>query len=108
MPIAYHRNNYDPSVLQATTDHVIAHISSVASPTDSPDEFADFVQIKYSQNEDGSTRVYGELNQEPCCDYSLPDDYVKPPESQYQQGFGERNMTPEELQEHLIEKASRK
>ncbi|AKJ71825.1 hypothetical protein TIN4_28 [Tsukamurella phage TIN4] len=108
MPIVYHRNNYNRESLQETTDHVVAHISSVASVTDDPAEFADFVNISYTENEDGSTRVYGELQQEPACDYTLPDDYVKPSEDQYQQGFGERNMTPEELQEHLLKKAGLK
>ena len=106
--IVYHRNSYSPEAVAATTQHVVQHISAIASPADDPEEFADEVTIQYSLNEDGSTRVYGELDRDPAVDYSLPEDFVPAREDQYQRGFGERNMTPEELQEHLIEKENRK
>lgn len=103
--IVYHRNSYgDTEALRKTTDHVVKHISAIASPSDDPDQFAPEVDVTFSENEDGSTRVYGELDREPACDYSLPDDFQLPDESEYQKGFGVREMTPEELQEHLIRK----
>lgn len=102
--IVYHRNSYNKASLQATVNHVASHISAIASPDDDPALYYNEVQISFSENEDGSTRVYGELDREPACDYSLPDDFQLPDESEYQKGFGVREMTPEELQEHLIKK----
>lgn len=106
--IVYHRNCYKPEALSRTTQHVIQHISSIASADDDPERYANEVEITYSENEDGSTRVYGELDRDPSCDYSLPAEFQDAPESQYQQGFGERIMTPEQLEVHLLEKENRK
>lgn len=108
MSIIYHRNNHKSDQLETTVDHVRQHISAIASPQDDPDAYYDEVEITLSEAEDGSTRVYGQLDREPSFDYSLPEDYVPPPADEYQRGFGERNMTPEELQEHLLRKAGLK
>lgn len=104
MTTRYHRNNYIPEQLESTIAHVRSHISSCCSPTDDPNEFFEDVLIEVSANEDGSRRVFGLLDREPVADYSIPDDYVAPEENEYQLGFGERFMTPEELQNHLIQK----
>jgi hypothetical protein len=104
MTIVYHRNNYQAEALDDTVDHVRSHISSIASDLDNGDEYYDDVLIEISQNEDGSTRVFGSLDQDPACDYSLPEDYEAPPETEYQMGFGVREMTPAELHEHLLQK----
>lgn len=106
--IVYARNSYGgDGALRETTNHVIATLSAMASPSDSPDQYALEVKVEFSENEDGSTRVYGELDRDPVYDYSLPEDFELPPQDQYQKGFGVREMTPEELQEHLIEKEKR-
>lgn len=102
--IVYHRNCYKPDALEATKNHVCEHISAVASETDDPDEFKDRVKIQITKNEDGSARIFGELNRDPAFDYSLPEDFEMPGQEEYRQGFGVREMTPEELQEHLIKK----
>ena len=105
--IVYHRNSYNSESLDATVAHVRAQISSIASATDDPGEYAADVAITLSGQADGSTRVYGELDRDPVCDYTLPEGFELPDQSRYQRGFGVRNMTPEELQEHLIEKGKR-
>ncbi|QFG08519.1 hypothetical protein PBI_ASERPROCKY_32 [Gordonia phage ASerpRocky] len=104
MAIRYYRNCYKPDSYPETEEHVRSHIASIASPTDDPTEFHDEVQIEVSPNEDGSVRIFGVLDREPACDYSLPDDYEPPSESEYQQGFGVREMTPAQLHEHLMQK----
>lgn len=53
--------------------HVKAHLSSVASPDDDPERFADEVQINYLDREDGWL-VTGELNRPPRAAY-LEEDY---------------------------------
>lgn len=103
--IAYHRTSFTEEDYDRTREHVCQHISSIASATDDPNEFENQVQIQTSTNEDGSTRIYGQLDREPTCDYSLPEEFEYPQEDEYQKGFGERNMTPEELQEHMLRKA---
>ncbi|AMS03425.1 hypothetical protein SEA_BENCZKOWSKI14_32 [Gordonia phage Benczkowski14] len=105
MTIGYHRNNYRADALESTIEHVKCHIASIADPDDDPTTFHDQVNIELSQNEDGSTRVYGTLERDPACDYSLPEDYTPPPDSEYQRGFGERLMnSPQELHDHLMQK----
>ena len=86
--IVYHRNNYVPDTLDETVNHVRQHISAIASPDDNPDQYADEVEITLSQNEDNSTRVYGELDRDPAVDYSLPEGFEMPDRDRYQRGFG--------------------
>lgn len=106
--IVYHRNNYKPESYPETEHHVRQHISSIASPSDDPSEFYDAVEIETSEIDGGGIRVYGQLDRDPACDYAVPDDFEMPDEAEYQQGFGVREMTPEELEQHLIEKENRK
>ena len=104
MPLEYHRKCHDRDNLGTINNLVRSHLSSVASATDSPLEFQGDVKISHYSNEDGTITVWGSLDREVQCDYSLPEGYVGPPDSEYQQGFGTREMTPEELQAHLLRK----
>ena len=54
--------------------HVRAHLSSIASPEDNPDAFADQVAIVL-EDVDGGVLVHGELDAEPAADY-LRDDWT--------------------------------
>ncbi|ANA85806.1 hypothetical protein PBI_WOES_34 [Gordonia phage Woes] len=101
--IVYHRNNFRQESYPETEDHVRRHISSIASATDDEFEFYDQVKIETTQIDHG-WRVYGELDRDPAYDYTVPEDFEMPGEDEYQRGFGERCMTPEELQEHLLKK----
>jgi len=100
----YYRTNYREDVLQETIDHVRANISASCSATDDPTEFADQVEIELSMTELGFTRVYGKLVGHEPTGYELPEGYEEPSTNRQQQGFGERVMMPEELQEHIIRK----
>ncbi|UTN91191.1 hypothetical protein SEA_POKYPUPPY_32 [Gordonia phage PokyPuppy] len=105
--IVYHRNSYRQESRHETEKHVREHISSIASPTDDPEEFYNDVEIEFGEI-DGGVRVYGQLDRDPACDYTVPEDFEMPDESEYQQGFGVREMTDTELERHLIEKENRK
>ncbi|AKJ72464.1 hypothetical protein GMA7_27 [Gordonia phage GMA7] len=102
--IVYHRTSYKEDSLEETIEHVRDHVASIASANDDPSEYRDQVKIQTTRYDDGSVRVFGELDMDPCCDYSVPESYVEPPEDQYQKGFGVREMTSDELQEHLLKK----
>lgn len=54
--------------------HVRAHLSSIASPADDPDAYADQVAIR-QEDQAGGVMVHGELDAEPAADY-LRDDWT--------------------------------
>lgn len=104
MPLEYFREVFDRDKLQSVEDMVKCHLSAMASANDNPYEFYDEVKVSRISREDGSLRIFGTLDREAQYDYSLPDDYTPPDISEYQQGFGERIMDEEELNEHLLRK----
>lgn len=103
MSTVYHRVSHSAESQPATVDHVIATLSSMVSPTDDPDEFANEVHVTFSKTENGDTRIYGEIDRDPPP-YELPEDYVEPARNRQQRGFGERIMSDSELEQHLITK----
>lgn len=105
MPLQYHRKCVDRDQLQPVTDMVKQHLSSIASATDDPTEFYDLVEIK-NVTENGDIVVWGTLDREVQCDYSLPEGYQPPGEEEYQQGFGTRELDDDQYMEHMIKKAS--
>lgn len=56
-----------------TAAHVRAHLSSIASPDDDPDQFAEEVDIVAVAHDDG-VKITGTLDREPVADY-LRDDF---------------------------------
>lgn len=100
MTIVYHRNCLKPEALEATSKHVRDTILDQAEGDPLPSE----VSLSYGENEDGSTKVFGVLEGYDASTYDLPEGYVEPSRNRQQRGFGERVMTPEQLQEHLLEK----
>ncbi|MEI4273933.1 hypothetical protein TEK04_19605 [Klenkia sp. LSe6-5] len=61
----------DPAALQATTAHVVAHLSAVAAADDDPNTNADDVDVfttRHPERED-LLRVVGELDAEPNAPY---------------------------------------
>jgi hypothetical protein len=101
--ITYHRDCYVAEALEEVKDHVVGSLSAMASETDDPREFAEEVVLEVIQHQ-SYAHVSGSLDRYPTV-YDL-DDYEEPARNRAQQGFGERMMTPLELQEHMIAKAA--
>lgn len=63
-----------PQSLAATREHVIAHLSSVCSPDDSPTALASEVKVTYATNTSNDmVRVTGEIDRKPAAFYLQPD-----------------------------------
>lgn len=103
--------SYEPGQLPETRDHVRQHISACCSATDDPNEFA--IEVAITERIEGEgVMVFGEL-----VGHEAKADYLEPGYEPFEDAlfhFGRPStvadpvdLTPEQLEIHLAEKAAR-
>jgi hypothetical protein len=103
----YARKSVSPSVRDEVVMHVAQHISSCCSATDDGDEFAGQVDIVFEgiENEPEAVMVVGTLvGHEPRAKY-FDTPYVSNPSNKAAKIAPPVDLTPAQLQEHLLRKA---
>jgi hypothetical protein len=108
----YQRAALTPAAQEDTILHVVAHISSCCSATDDPNEFAEEIKLFINpiEGKPEAVMIVGELEgHEPNASYLdiTISGYDDPERNKLAKVREPVDLTPAQLQDHLIRKAGR-